>query len=432
MQQLKASLSRIQGSLDGRHKRFQLKSQITISTVEPQVTAGLKIQGQAGQIRAIENRGAVHTSTQVCGIDPLLRMIPLVIQQGLTRQGQRLQLTVEAAAEGVDHQATEILGTAALQTIDGLVVVELTGQIDEPRHAQSFRFGPAAEGPTQSSGGTEAHLTLRGLQVTLKLKCPLRQSAAQACSDDVDAEGCGLIEAEAAAEAKRTDRQFPTAIKPTGNTISTRLLGQDHLQSIEGEALRIPAVTTVVSQGLELKGSVVPLHPHATGPAIRAECSFQAAGMGAGFQGKGQVLTKSALHPPLPALQQLQRTKARVRQFQSQIRPQLVQRPLKTPLGRDRSPQRHTGQVAEAIQSQRLQVQTGLKRARLQAVGPQGQRQLAGTIQERTVETTKHQQRRCRRPTRLQIPAFQQRIGALLQVQLQRRGRQRPGRHQLP
>ena len=427
-----SDLLRVQRSLDGRHKRFQLKRQITVRTVEPEVTAGLEIQGQVGQIRAIEGGRAIHTSTQVRGIDSLLRMIQLVIQQRLGRASQSLQLTVEAAAEGVDHQATEILGTAALQPIADLVVAELTGQIDKPRHTQPLQVGPAAEGSTQSSGGAEVHLTLRRLQVTLKLECPLRQAAAQACSDDIDAEGCGLIEAEAAAEAKRTDRQFPTAVKPAGDSLGPGLRGQDHLQTIEGETLGIPAVATVFSQSLEIKRSVVPLHLHAAGPSIGTEHGLQAAGVGSGLQGQGQVLTEGATHPTLPPLHQLQSTEARVRQFQRQIRPQLAQRPLKTPPGCDRSPQGHTGQVAEAIQSQRLQVQTGLKLYRLEAVGPQGQRQLAGTIQERAVEAIKHQQGRCRGPTPLQIPAFQERIAALLQLQLQRRGRQGPRRRQLP
>ena len=231
---------------------------------------------------------------------------------------------------------------------------------------------------------------------------------------------------------KRTQRQIPTTVKPAGNSIGTGLLSQDHLQTIEGEPLGIPAIATVLSQSLEIKDTVIPLHQHAAGPAIGAELGLQAAGVGAGVQVQGQVLTKGALHPSLPALHQLQSPEARVRQFQSQIGPQLVQRPLKTSPGRDRSPQGHTGQVAEAVQSQGLQVQTGLKLSGLQAGRPQGQRQLAGAFQERAVEAIKHQQRRCRGPTRLQVPAFQERIAPLLQLQLQQGGGQRPCRRQLP
>ena len=99
-------------------------------------------------------------------------MITRVGLKPLTRASKRAQMTFKTAAEGVDHQRAEILGTPLRPLGSELAATKLLGHLHQPGHIESRGFNPAAQISPDPSLSGELNLTLLRLQPTKGSEAP--------------------------------------------------------------------------------------------------------------------------------------------------------------------------------------------------------------------------------------------------------------------
>ena len=99
-------------------------------------------------------------------------MITLVGLKPLPRPLKRAQMTFETAAEGVDHQRAEILGTTRCPRGGELAATKLTGHLHQPGHIQSGGLNSAAQISADPALSRELNLTLLRLQPATGLEAP--------------------------------------------------------------------------------------------------------------------------------------------------------------------------------------------------------------------------------------------------------------------
>ena len=267
---------------------------------------------------------------------------------------QSLEMAVQAAAEGVDHQRPKVRGPAEGETAIPDASAQLLGSIEQPRHSQSPGLNPALQPCIKATGTTELQLALIGNHPSSQIKALTDQPPLQVDLTHAQTLQRGRVEPHRSGQTIAWASELALTGQAAAQGLPLPRERQRQLQPVKSQPFGGPAhlIQTLAPQR-QAPITTRQLQSRWNTHRLQLQRSLRRAGLTR--QRQLQAITDLTRQLPLPVFRETQRTQPRAGQIDRQRRPQSGQRTGNGTADRELTGQRHPQQRRQPCQREGLQ-----------------------------------------------------------------------------